>query len=798
MSIKISQLPEASSQVSPSEEVLVEDQSLPVGGQDEKQNVQALINDAVSAALAAVAALSTNFNVPAQFSAALMSETTRAEAAESAINALATAALPASAVGNSVAPLVNGGVPSGNLKAANVAFALNQNPQDLSVQLFKPGTHSSLIPLAAPESRRLHIDDYAQLQNETSYDGALSRLISDLPALGGKILIGAKTYLFLNTITLPVGVTIEGDGGHVGQTYLSASFSPIGIRPYTLLLTPGASLGAGHNPNLRAGALTLNDGCCVRNLNVTSAPVAQAVGNSVASVCKSQLAFNICQQVTGGIGIASLGNDTKVENVTISGFNIALFHDNGISATSGSGARPNFEDVRSTHNWIGFWFRNIPDGGKFVNLHHFPGGLAPTTNSSPTNAWSVTIASDGANGSDLTITAGPTITGQVDGAIVTILTQAANPSGQGTPAPSNANNNLNRFGDNSTNSPTPTTQPAVWRLRAGGVWVINLPTCPPSSFSSPPATISFEAVAGTGMGIYHDTAGATPYIGCGMVRAQLQYYIVDSQKTNFTDCVADSNPTIADMTSKGVSLIGTSYGCVFSGGYTNCAFEAIHQNITVTSGGSNYNNPSAKIIGRDLGNVPFGGSVANKLGGGLLLQSCSIQNGNFNVDTQSEILTVSGCDFHGNMPMTINGQSTATPAGFMLTDDNINAPPWIAVSSSFAPLVTTMTSGSTITVASSTSIVIVRKTSSSATIVVLPAAPLVGKTYTVKDGGGNANSYPITVMPNSSTTTNFGATVTIDGSASVVMSVNYQVVSLMFDGTNWNVLSPLPTMTDFS
>lgn len=61
--------------------------------------------------------------------------------------------------------------------------------------------------------------------------------------------------------------------------------------------------------------------------------------------------------------------------------------------------------------------------------------------------------------------------------------------------------------------------------------------------------------------------------------------------------------------------------------------------------------------------------------------------------------------------------------------------------------------------------------------IVLPASPL-GTVFVIKDSDGDAQTNPITVT----------ASTTIDGAASYVINVNYASITLVFTGTEWNVI----------
>jgi len=61
--------------------------------------------------------------------------------------------------------------------------------------------------------------------------------------------------------------------------------------------------------------------------------------------------------------------------------------------------------------------------------------------------------------------------------------------------------------------------------------------------------------------------------------------------------------------------------------------------------------------------------------------------------------------------------------------------------------------------------------------IILPVSPL-GTVFVVKDSDGDAQTNPITVT----------ASTTIDGAASYVINVNYASITLVFTGTEWNVI----------
>lgn len=89
-----------------------------------------------------------------------------------------------------------------------------------------------------------------------------------------------------------------------------------------------------------------------------------------------------------------------------------------------------------------------------------------------------------------------------------------------------------------------------------------------------------------------------------------------------------------------------------------------------------------------------------------------------------------------------------------------------------------VTATGAVTVTSADDIVVVNKGTGAATTVNLPAG-VTGTVFTIKDGKGDAATNNITVTP---------AAGNIDGAGTFVMNNNYQSVSLVYNGTEWNII----------
>ena len=90
-----------------------------------------------------------------------------------------------------------------------------------------------------------------------------------------------------------------------------------------------------------------------------------------------------------------------------------------------------------------------------------------------------------------------------------------------------------------------------------------------------------------------------------------------------------------------------------------------------------------------------------------------------------------------------------------------------------------VTAAGAVTVTLADRVIVVNKSSGAATTVNLPSNPAGGLTFTIKDGKGDAGSNNITITP---------ASGNIDGSGSSVISTNYGKATVMYNGTQWNVI----------
>lgn len=214
------------------------------------------------------------------------------------------------------------------------------------------------------------------------------------------------------------------------------------------------------------------------------------------------------------------------------------------------------------------------------------------------------------------------------------------------------------------------------------------------------------------------------------------------------------------------------------------AFTAKQTFFTSTTGAASINIPHGATP-----TAPANGDIWTTTAGLFArINGATIQFGTGTGSVTSVALSITGPLFTiSGSPVTNSGTLTAT-----LNTQSANlffagpatgaaaAPTFRALDPRDTPrAVRVVTAAGAITVTVTDDMVVVNKTTGAATAVTLPATPVTGSNYTIKDGKGDASTNAITVSP---------AAGTIDGAANIVIDQDYGARVFVYNGTQWNVL----------
>lgn len=233
--------------------------------------------------------------------------------------------------------------------------------------------------------------------------------------------------------------------------------------------------------------------------------------------------------------------------------------------------------------------------------------------------------------------------------------------------------------------------------------------------------------------------------------------------TGSNNVALGADALIAATTSSNTVAVGSSAGSFVTSGSNNIFLG--------TSSGSHISSTNSNIIIGNTGTIGDENTIRiGTDGSGAGQQNLTYIAGinGINVGSVASVVSISG-DQLGTTTITAGTGVTVTPGVNTIT---------IAASG---------TSTLTYTAVSTTPYVVLATddflgvNSSSASITIkLPNAPVTGRVYIIKDSTGSAATHNITV-------TTVGGTDDIDGATSYVINANYEAISVLFDGTNWEV-----------
>ena len=129
--------------------------------------------------------------------------------------------------------------------------------------------------------------------------------------------------------------------------------------------------------------------------------------------------------------------------------------------------------------------------------------------------------------------------------------------------------------------------------------------------------------------------------------------------------------------------------------------------------------------------------------------------------------------------MAYAGEETFNPNDFNITPDGSSETKplseWLSIDYTN---ILTYTGTGNYTITKDIDLLEINKTIPEQTTVFLTTSPYIGETHTIKDGGGNAVIYNITIDASPKF---------IDGTNSIIINNMYESVTVYFNGTKWGV-----------
>ena len=251
-----------------------------------------------------------------------------------------------------------------------------------------------------------------------------------------------------------------------------------------------------------------------------------------------------------------------------------------------------------------------------------------------------------------------------------------------------------------------------------------------------------------------------------------------------TSTGVSSVPAFEALPASSISITGDTGGALtgnsftFHGGTTGLSFGGSGTTETLTFAGITA-NAGIVNLGTDSTNNTINIGTAANTGRTINIGNATGTTAIF-IDTGSGGLNVT--DFSpGAVVATTGGllESITGTAGYVLTSNNASAPSFQAAATIPISYTSINHASSPYTVLS-TDYYISADVTAGVITVLLPNAPTTGRVFVIKDKVGLAATSNITV-------TTVGGAVTIDGSTSFIMNAAYESVSVIFNGSNYEV-----------
>jgi hypothetical protein len=199
--------------------------------------------------------------------------------------------------------------------------------------------------------------------------------------------------------------------------------------------------------------------------------------------------------------------------------------------------------------------------------------------------------------------------------------------------------------------------------------------------------------------------------------------------------------------------------------------------ILISGGAISVANASASAITSGLLAPAYGGTGVNNgswtinLGGNLSTAGVFQAVGTFQTNG----------NFYTGGPVHLSGGFSTSDLynlNFVLESDTSLTLPVAGTVATTTPSVNVITTSGDYYAVATDYVIALNRAIPAASSIYLVASPVKGQLVVVKDDSGNAQSYPLTVQGNG---------YLIDGSGSYTLSSNWASISLIFNGTKWNI-----------
>jgi len=334
--------------------------------------------------------------------------------------------------------------------------------------------------------------------------------------------------------------------------------------------------------------------------------------------------------------------------------------------------------------------------------------------------------------------------------------------------------------------------PAISPNGAGNINTLTNATTARITGSGNSLTMDFSGGALSNLGLGSSfpaiTLGGQADTGCGVLALSS---IISGRHNTGIGAGALQNLTTSDYN----TLVGSQAGLILVSGSANCGcgYESLASLVSGSFNTSigyqtllNCTGSNNTVLGSLSGGNYTGTESSNVLinNGGTIGESNVMRLGTAGAQNSCFVSGITGVTVAASAPVGVASTGQLSSLGFgtagqVLTSTGAASSPQWQNGASILTITSVNNAASPYTVLS-TDQFIACQTSTGAITIRLPNAPTTGRVIYIKDSNGAAAASNISI-------TTVGGTVTIDGSTTYTISSNYGSISVIFDGSNYEV-----------